>query len=126
LRICPGRSSNLPDDRDPQFLEEHMKRDNREPDLLADARAAIVAALMEQSPLTIPELPHRWPVTRPLLLHVLRDMLREGLVAPVPGGWVPGQTSYALTEAGRRGTRDDVIPPPISEDGIGATVSKEA
>lgn len=103
-----------------------MERDDHKPDLPTDARAAIVTALMAGSPLTIPEMHRRWPVTRPLLLHVLRDMLREGLVAPVPGGWVPGQTSYALTEAGRRSTSDDVIRPFISEGEIGAKVSKEA
>lgn len=120
------KDSNRLDDRDAQLLEERMERDNRRPDLLADARAAIVAALMDRSPLTIPEMPRRWPVTRPLLLHALRDMLRKGLVAPVPGGWVPGQTSYALTEAGRHGTSDDVIRPPVAEGESGAKIRKEA
>lgn len=77
-----------------------MERDNPKLDLPAEARAAIVAALTERSPLTIPEMRRRWPVTRPLLLSVLRQMLREGSVAPVPGGRVPGQTSYALTAVG--------------------------
>lgn len=83
-------------------LETTMKRILTKPEMLAEARMAIEAALMDRPLLTIPELPHKWPKTRSVVLAALREMIREGAVAPVPGGWIPGQTAYALTDAGRR------------------------
>jgi len=71
------------------------------PDLLAEARATILEALLDGPPLTLPEIPRSWPVTRPMVDFLVRELLASGLVAAVPGGRVPGVTSYALTIEGR-------------------------
>lgn len=78
-----------------------MERFTHTPDLLAEAREVILAALRDGPPLTLPEIPRRWPITRPMLSFLVRELLAAGLLAPVPGGRIPGQTAYALTAAGR-------------------------
>lgn len=71
------------------------------PDLMAEARLSLLEALAAEGPLTLPEMPRRWPVTRPLLTFLVRELVRAGLVARVPGGRIPGARGYALTPAGR-------------------------
>lgn len=95
-----------------------MERFTHTPDLLAEAREVILAALRDGPPLTVPEIPRRWPVTRPMLAFLVREMLASGLLTPVPGGRIPGRTAYALTADGRGAagsSRVDVIRLPAHE-----------
>lgn len=78
-----------------------MSPETQTPDLLAEARAVILSALRDEGPLGLPEMPRQWPVTRPMISLLLVELLRAGLVAPVPGGRIPGRTAYALTAEGR-------------------------
>lgn len=74
------------------------------PDLLALAREAVLDGLAEESPRTLPQIPRRRPVTRPMLHLILSELLREGLVE-TSEGQVPGATAYVLTPRGREAAR---------------------
>lgn len=51
--------------------------------------------------LTLAEIPHRWPLIRPMLERQVRRLVAEGLVEGVPSSRVPGKTAYSLTRRGR-------------------------
>jgi DNA-binding HxlR family transcriptional regulator len=61
----------------------------------------ILGELARQGPLTLPEIPHRWPLVRPILERQVRRLVAEGLVERVPSRRVPGKTAYSLTRQGR-------------------------
>lgn len=61
----------------------------------------ILAELAREGPLTLAEIPHRWPFVRPMLERQVRRFVAEGLVEGVPSRRVPGKTAYSLTRRGR-------------------------
>lgn len=61
----------------------------------------ILAELAQEGPLTLPEIPHRWPFVRPMLERQVRRFVAEGLVERVPSRKVAGKTAYSLTRQGR-------------------------
>jgi DNA-binding HxlR family transcriptional regulator len=77
-----------------------MRRNHDAPDFRDEGTQAVLEALVD-GPLTLPEIPRRWPVTRPILTFLVGELLRGGLLAPVPGSRIPGATAYALTHEGR-------------------------
>jgi predicted ArsR family transcriptional regulator len=46
--------------------------------LVGDARRQILVALQSRGPLALGELAYRWPVTRPLVKHVVEHLLENG------------------------------------------------
>lgn len=73
------------------------------PDLLALARETVLEALAEYGPLALPQIPRRWPVTRPMLHVILVELQRDGLVSKTTGT-APGVPAYTLTPAGKQAT----------------------
>jgi DNA-binding HxlR family transcriptional regulator len=70
--------------------------------VLDDAHGlGVLEELAEAGPLTLPEIPRRWPVIRPMLERRVRELVAEGLVEGVPSKRVPGKTAYSLTPRAR-------------------------
>lgn len=69
--------------------------------LVDTARAHILAALEMAGPMTMSELPRRWPVTRPLVRHLVETMVEEGEVERVEGTAIPGHPDLRITALGR-------------------------
>ena len=92
------------------------------PDLLLEAENHILAILRDGPPLTLPEIPRRWPITRPMVALLVREMLADGLLAPSAEQRVPGQTAFALTDRGRRLAEARAVPRPRSAQPAYATV----
>lgn len=61
----------------------------------------ILAELAREGPLTLPEIPHAWPLIRPMLERQVRRLVAEGWVEQVPSRKVAGKTAYSLTRQGR-------------------------
>lgn len=51
--------------------------------LLAAQKEWILAALEENGPATVAELPRRWPVTRAMVRYLVDELEREGAIVPV-------------------------------------------
>ena len=69
--------------------------------LLTVPRIKIMENLAIHGQMTMPEIPHQWPFTRPMLEAMVRELVGVGLVEPTPSARIPGKTAYALTEEGR-------------------------
>lgn len=69
--------------------------------LVATDGMSVLTELAEAGPLTLPEIPHRWPFIRPMLEQEVRKLVAQGLVERVPSRRVPGKTAYSLTRQGR-------------------------
>ena len=78
-----------------------MKRSHKAPHFMEQGTKVVLEALLNGPPLPLPEMPRRWPVTRPMLTHLVAELKRAGLVAPVPSGRIPGGVAYGLTYEGR-------------------------
>lgn len=63
-----------------------------------EARHRVLAHLATNGPITVPEIPRRWPLTGHHIRLIVRDLSREGLLAVEPDGAVP---LIVLTRAGR-------------------------
>lgn len=67
--------------------------------VLERVRREVLLALRGDGPVTVPELPRRWPATRLHLRHVVRTLLEDALVREVRSE-VPGRPALELTRKG--------------------------
>jgi len=61
----------------------------------------ILEELATAGPMTLPEIPRRWPLVRPILEDQLRRLVSAGLVETAPSRHLPGKKAYSLTPEGR-------------------------
>jgi DNA-binding HxlR family transcriptional regulator len=67
---------------------------------MGTAKQGVMEALETKGPLTLPEIPRTWPVTRQLLEFLMDHLVEAGLVETGGGSAVPGKRAYHLTERG--------------------------
>jgi DNA-binding HxlR family transcriptional regulator len=64
------------------------------------AKQGVMEALETEGPLTLPEIPRSWPVTRQLLEFLMDHLVEAGLVEAGESAAIPGKRAYRLTETG--------------------------
>jgi DNA-binding HxlR family transcriptional regulator len=77
--------------------------------LLENPRARVLEELAAAGPLTLAEIPLGWPVTRPMLRGLVRELMDAGLVEVAPSRKIPGGVAYSLTRSGRRRVATGVV-----------------
>lgn len=68
---------------------------------VSQASRSILSALDANGPLTLGELPKRWPVTRALVHYLVEELVAEGDVERIAGARVPGRRDLRITPRGR-------------------------
>ena len=69
-------------------------------DFFSTARMKVLTALATQGPLTVPELPRGWPITRSFVTVLAEQIVSSGLAEWSESGRVPGKAALRITKAG--------------------------
>ncbi len=69
-------------------------------EFMGAAKQGVLEALETKGPLTLPEIPRTWPVTRHLLEFLMDHLVEAGLVEAGGDSKIPGKRAYHLTELG--------------------------
>jgi DNA-binding HxlR family transcriptional regulator len=77
-----------------------MRYNRSGPLFLTAERTRILEAVSEHGQLTMPEIPHSWPCTRPMMEVMVREMVALGILAERSSGSIRWQTAYSLTGEG--------------------------
>lgn len=72
---------------------------------MGTAKQGVLEALDARGPLTLPEIPRTWPVTRQLLEFLMDHLVEAGLVELREGSAIPGKRAYHLTALGLASVR---------------------
>jgi DNA-binding HxlR family transcriptional regulator len=67
---------------------------------MGTAKQGVLEALETKGPLTLPEIPRAWPVTRQLLEFLMDHLVEAGFVEAGAGSGIPGKHAYRLTDLG--------------------------
>jgi len=70
-------------------------------DFYSEARVRVLEALRDRGPLTVPELPRGWPITRAFVTVLAEQIEHSGLAEWATGGRIPGKPALRITDAGR-------------------------
>lgn len=73
---------------------------------VSQASRSILSALDATGPLTVSELPKRWPVTRALVHYLVEELVAEGDIERLAGARVPGRGDLRITSRGRSRLRE--------------------
>lgn len=67
---------------------------------MGSAKEGVLEALEASGPLTVPELPRAWPVTRALLEFLVEHLEEAGLVELVDDARISGKRAVRITSVG--------------------------
>ena len=67
---------------------------------MGSAKQGVLEALDSSGPLTVPELPRAWPVTRPLLEFLLEHLEEAGFVEILDDTRISGKRAIRITALG--------------------------
>ena len=78
-----------------------MSIDGNRAGFITAGRMRILEEISAHGPLTMPEIPRRWPFTRELLEAMVRELVAAGVLRVVRTRKIGGQRAYDLTPEGR-------------------------
>jgi DNA-binding MarR family transcriptional regulator len=67
---------------------------------MGSAKQEVLEALESSGPLTVPELPRAWPVTRALLEFLVEHLEEAGFIERLDHAGIPGKRAVRITAQG--------------------------